>query len=101
MPHSPLTPQPTMLLPPMSHHTLFGLSSSKPGHKAGNPFDKLRANGGKTGAAPHGATTYEPPHTVRAEPVEAKATPLPTWLGKWLAYSKSTFRSFQPLAHDL
>ncbi|WP_147436429.1 hypothetical protein [Acidovorax sp. 106] len=31
-------------MPQMSHHP-FGLSLSKPGHKAGKPFDKLRANG--------------------------------------------------------
>jgi hypothetical protein len=48
MAHCPLTGTPTMPLtnemPQMSHHP-FGLSLSKPGHKAGKPFDKLRANG--------------------------------------------------------
>ena len=47
MPHSPLTGTPTMPLtnemPQMSPHP-FGLSLSKPGHKADKPFDKLRAN---------------------------------------------------------
>ena len=49
MAHSSLTGTPTMPLTnempqKMSHHP-FGLSLSKPGHKAGKPFDKLRANG--------------------------------------------------------
>ena len=66
MPHSPLTGKPTMPLtnemPQMSHHP-FGLSLSKPGHKAAKPFDKLKANGGEPAQHP-----MEPPRMNHPTP---------------------------------
>ena len=49
-------------MPQMSPHP-FGLSLSKPGHKAGKPFDKLRANGDEPAQHP-----VEPPRMNHTAP---------------------------------